>query len=163
MVLIIRAGKLNKIKEVLCDKCREQVCFAHREYYVCHKCNANWLAKHSISNPHGNWKVPKDFVCPACDAPRWMLLHRRKNGEWFTGIEVHHFGKGKSNTSEYYEKEALLCYRCNVKEKDIRVFLNRDFPLSPDELHEFFIKYPNLKPIHKLKPEVCRANPQEVV
>lgn len=64
-----------------------------------------------------------DWRCPVCDAAKHDLIHRRRNGSWFSGIEDHHYGsEPPADITRYFtlNKTVAICYLCNNVEKTMR-------------------------------------------
>jgi hypothetical protein len=69
------------------------------------------------------FKYAPDWRCPVCSAAKHALIHRRRNGDWFSGIEDHHYGSESSADVTRYltlNKTVAVCYLCNDLEKTMR-------------------------------------------
>lgn len=82
----------------------------------------------------------KDFKCPVCFKSAKELFHLRKNGRWFSGIEIHHFGRNPNEDyMNYLESQTIkICYLCNSKESRVRKFYNIKNALSVDAMKVLF-------------------------
>ena len=66
---------------------------------------------------------PHSWTCPVCATPKHQLIHRRRNGQWFSGIEQHHHGSVQPTDLHRYmteNRQTSVCYHCNDVEKWIR-------------------------------------------
>lgn len=64
-----------------------------------------------------------DWGCPVCGAAKRDLIHRRRNGKWFSGIEVHHYGpESPADIVRYLSMNSTvsICYLCNTLESTMR-------------------------------------------
>lgn len=83
-----------------------------------------------------------EWKCPICDTKLKDLIHKRKNGITYNGIQRHHYGKSpKENYSSYLDsKTILICYKCNMKEKNWRKLVNKEEALNLEQMKTFFRK-----------------------
>lgn len=81
-----------------------------------------------------------EWKCPICKTKIRDLIHTRKNGVTYNGIQEHHYGKNpKKDYLDYLNSEkVLICYKCNIKEKKWRKLAKKEEALNINEMKTFF-------------------------